>query len=199
MPRMKIMFLPGAGGSAGFWRPLAKALQVDGEFCAWPGLGDEPPAAGIASLDDLTAMVLAKIDGPTAILAQSMGGVVALRAALAAPGQVKKLVLAATSGGVPVADLGAEDWRPAYFAAFPSAARWIGAPAPDLSTEVTRVSAPSLLLWGDADPISPPAVGRRLQALLPRSRLEIIHGADHDLVRTHVPAVAKLIARHLAD
>ena len=166
-------------------------------FFAWPGLGNEPADPDVGGIDDLVALVLAELDQPADLIAQSMGGLVAIKAALAAPGKVRRLVLAATSAGVPVADLGGADWRADYRRSFPNAAAWITEPQPDLSAELGRIAAPTLLLWGDADPVSPPAVGRRLQALLPDARLHIVAGGDHDLAVTHAAEVAPLIAAHL--
>ncbi len=56
---------------------------------------------------------------------------------------------------------------------------------------------PILLLWGDADPISPVAVGERLLSLLPRARLCIVPGAGHDLAQTHIDLVATEVRTHL--
>lgn len=194
---VRTLFLPGAGGSASFWRPVADRLGIEGGFFSWPGLGAEAPDPGITSLDDLVAMVVEDIDGPVNLVAQSMGGVVAIRAALAKPQFIHKLVLAVTSGGLPLADFGAADWRGDYFRAYPSAARWISAPGVDLSEQIRTIRAPALLLWGDSDPISPVAVGERLNQLLPTSELRVIAGAGHDLAQTHVPEVADLIGAHL--
>ncbi|MDE1570396.1 alpha/beta fold hydrolase [Aquabacter sp. P-9] len=194
---MKTLFLPGASGAASFWRAAAEAAGVEGVFLSWPGLGAEPPAPGIGGLDDLVALAAREITEPVVLIAQSMGGVVAIRLALAFPHLVKGLVLAVTSGGVPVADLGGSDWRPAYFAAFPNAARWIADPVPDLSAQIPAISAPALLLWGDADPISPVAVGARLAALLPQARLRVLAGGDHDLAQTHASMVGQEIKAHL--
>jgi pimeloyl-ACP methyl ester carboxylesterase len=196
--KTKTLFLPGAVGSASFWQPVADRLGAPGELLAWPGLGDERARPGIGGIDDLVSLVLDRMAGPVNLVAQSMGGLVALKAALAAPDRVNRLVLAATSGGVPVADLGGSDWRSEYFQAFPNAARWIGEPADDLSARIGSIAAPTLLLWGDSDPISPVAVGERLRRLLPHARLEIIPGADHDLAKTHAGDVAERIGRHLA-
>ena len=73
--------------------------------------GNEPHDPNVRGLDDLVSMVLAAIDEPADLIAQSMGGLVAVRVALAAPGKVRRLVLAATSGGVRMDDLGVADWR----------------------------------------------------------------------------------------
>ncbi len=195
---LKTLFLPGASGSASFWRPVAARAGWDGVFFAWPGLGAEPPEPGVGSIDDLVARVAGEIRDPVAIVAQSMGGYVALKIALAFPDLVESLVLSVTSGGLPVSDLGGADWRAEYFRAFPQAARWIADPTEDLSARIPSIRAPTLLLWGDADPISPVAVGQRLARLLPNARLRILPGADHDLARTHVDTVASAITHHRA-
>lgn len=193
----KTLFLPGAGGSTSYWKPVANLARMEGVFLAWPGLGDEPAHPDVNRLDDLVTMVLGHMAEPVNIVAQSLGGLIAIKAALAAPTMINRLVLAVTSGGVPVADLGGSNWRPEYFSTYPNAASWIGAPTVDLSEQIRSIGAPTLLLWGGSDPISPVAVGERLLALLPNSRLHIVPGADHDLAQTHAEVVASLIERHL--
>jgi pimeloyl-ACP methyl ester carboxylesterase len=164
---------------------------------SWPGLGNEPAAADVRGLDDLVSMVLGALGEPADLIAQSMGGLVAARVALAAPQKVRRIVLTATSAGLPVAELGGSDWRPDYRQAFPGAAAWIAEIREDLSPQLTTIAAPVLLIWGDRDPISPIAVGRRLLALLPNARLHIVKGGGHDLAATHVDEVATLIQEHL--
>lgn len=196
---VKNLFLPGASGNAAFWRPVAGEAELDGVFLAWPGLGAEPARADVRSLDDLVTLAASHVTEPVNIVAQSMGGVVAVRLALTFPNLVRRLVLAVTSGGVPVADLGGSDWRGDYFAAFPNAAPWIADPVPDLSDAMRSINAPTLLLWGDADPISPVAVADRLACLIPRVRLHVIPGADHDLAQTHSEIVAREMRQHLTE
>jgi pimeloyl-ACP methyl ester carboxylesterase len=195
----KILFLPGAGASPDFWKPVGALLPADWpkEYFGWPGLGDQPHDPAIKGTDDLVRMVAARMDGPVDLVAQSMGGVIAARLALEQPDKVRRLVLTVTSGGVDMAGLGASDWRESYRKSFPRAATWItdGRSAPSLPVE--KIAAPTLLLWGDADPISPVAVGRHLQSRLPDAHLHIVAGGDHDLARTHAAEVAPRIARHL--
>jgi pimeloyl-ACP methyl ester carboxylesterase len=193
----KTLFLPGAAGSAAFWKPAAERAGRDGVFLSWPGLGNEPADAMVGCIDDLVAMTLAHMSEPVDIVAQSMGGFVALRAALAAPEKVGRLVLTAAAAGVPVAELGGADWRRAYFRLFPRAARWIADPVEDLTSQLPSIAAPTLLICGDADAISPPSVGKRLQELLAHAWLHVIPGAGHDLAQTHADLVGSLIARHL--
>jgi pimeloyl-ACP methyl ester carboxylesterase len=196
----KLIFLPGAVGSADFWRPAADRLRPGRamRFLAWPGLGEEPGRPEVQGLDDLVAMTLAELSEPADLVAQSMGGLVAIKAALAAPDKVRRLVLTATSGGVPGEDLGGADWRDDYRRDFPRAAAWITELREDLSAQIPQVRAPTLLIWGDRDPISPTGVGMRLQALLPDATLRIVEGGGHDLARSHAAEVAAMLDAHLA-
>lgn len=152
-----------------------------------------PPDPGIGSLDDVVCRVAANVKRPSALIAQSMGGVIAIRVALKKPELVTHLVLAATSGGMDVAALGGADWRPSLAAAHPTLPRWFLDYDEDLSPKLPAVQVPTLLLWGDSDPLSPFRVGERLAALLPRARLHVVAGADHDLAETHAAEIAPLI------
>lgn len=199
MPR-KLLFLPGASGNTDFWRPVADRLTVPGErlHLGWPGFGPTPPDPQVNGFEDLVALVAAQIDGPVALIAQSMGGVIALRAALEKPELVTHLVLTATSGGMNLGELGAKDWRQEFHAANPSLPRWFATYREDLTERLGTVRAPALLLWGDDDPISPPAVGERLAKLLPRAELQVFRGGTHDLANVMAARVAPIIDRHLA-
>jgi pimeloyl-ACP methyl ester carboxylesterase len=166
--------------------------------CGYPGFGPTPPDPTVGGIDDLVVRVLADIDRPTALAAQSMGGVVAMRAALEKPDLVTHLILTVTSGGIDVAGLGAQDWRASFHVANPTVPRWFADYACDLSEEMRNIRMPVLLLWGDADPISPLAVGQRLAALLPQSELHVIPSGDHDLAKTLADIVAPLIDEFLS-
>ena len=197
---MRVIFLPGAAGDGGFWRPLIGLLPRawDTRPLDWPGLGAVPPSPDVNGFDDLVRLTLHALDEPADLVAQSMGGVVALRVALERPDLVRRLVLVATSGGIDVTGLGAADWRPDYARQFPAARRWIVEQRPDLTSRLAGVQAPALLIWGDADPISPLAVGHRLAALLPRARLVVVPGGDHALARDRARDVAPHVVRHFA-
>jgi pimeloyl-ACP methyl ester carboxylesterase len=143
-------------------------------------------------------LVTAQISGPVDLFAQSMGGVIAVRAALEKPSLVRHLVLSVTSGGLDVAALGGVDWRPAFRASNPGLPGWFEEDRTDLTARLPEVKAPVLLLWGDADPISPVAVGRRLADLLPDAELVVFEGGTHDLVLERAEEVLPHIERHLA-
>jgi pimeloyl-ACP methyl ester carboxylesterase len=195
----RLIFLPGALGNPGFWRPVGERLAAPCEqvHLGWPGFGPTPPDHRVRGIDDLAAMVVDQIDRPAALVAQSMGGVVAVLAALEAPRLVTHLVLAATSGGIDLAGLGAEDWRPGFEAAHASLPRWFSSFTTDLAPRLRELATPTLLLWGEADPISPVAVGRYLLDLLPDASLHVIAAGAHDFAQALPDQVAPLIDRHL--
>lgn len=194
-----ILFLPGAAGAAGFWHPLGNLLPRHWRktYLNWPGLGHEPHQPGLDSFHGLLAYAAQHLEERSAVVAQSMGGIFAVRLALQYPERVSRLVLTATSGGIRVADFNMADWRAEYRAEYPRAAAWITGDSPDYTTELGRIRAPTLLLWGDADPISPVAVGEHLRDLLPDARLHVIPGGDHGLGRDRAAEIAPLVAAHI--
>lgn len=195
----KILFLPGAGASPDFWKPVGERLPAEWpkHYFGWPGLGHQPHDPAIRGIDDLERLVMSRMDGPVDLVAQSMGGVIAARIALARPALVRRLVLCVTSGGIDMAGLGAADWRPDYWKSFPNAAEWITTGTASSPVPVENIAAPTLLIWGDADAISPVTVGKHLEERLPNARLEVVAGGDHDVASTHADHVARLIGKHL--
>src|SRR6185295_11409450 len=199
-PADTLFFLPGASGNTDFWKPVADGLHHRGQrrFLTWPGFGGVPSDPAVNGISDLVAGLVASISGPVDLLAQSMGGIIAIRAALQKPDLVKHLVLSVTSGGLDVPALGAQDWRPMFLARNPGLPRWFADEREDLSGRLGELSLPVLLLWGDTDPISPVSVGRRLAELLPRAELVVLNGGTHDLVFDRATEVVAYIEKHLA-
>lgn len=196
-----LLFLPGASGAASFWHPLGALLPASWSksYLSWPGLGHEPHEPALQSLDEAVAHAASRLEHPSVVVAQSMGGVVAVRLALAHPDRISHLVLTATSGGVDVTRFGASDWRPSYREEYPKAADWILSERPDHTAELHRIAIPTLLLWGDADPISPVGVGQQLERLLPRARLRVLAGGDHMFARDRAAELAPWVVAHLGD
>jgi pimeloyl-ACP methyl ester carboxylesterase len=195
----KAVFLPGAGADPDFWRPVGDLLPDGGGkiYLGWPGLGAQPASPSVTGFDDLVAMVHTAVgDGPADLIAQSMGGAVALQAALDRPDHVRRIVLAGTSGGIDVAALGGVDWRPDYIREYPDA-RLSMLDSPDLTARLPEIRQPVLLLWGGADPISPLAVARRLAALLPHAGLSVIPGGSHAFPAERAAETADAIRAHL--
>lgn len=132
------------------------------------------------------------------MFAQSMGGVIALLTALAKPTLVTRLVLATTSGGVDVAALGGRNWRAEFRAANPHVPGWFETERWDLSERLSELRIPVLLLWGDADPISPVEVGEHLKRLLPQAELVVLAGGTHDLVMERAAELVPHIEHHFS-
>src|SRR6185295_6386610 len=164
---------------------------------SWPGFGGAPPEPDVTRFEELVSRVTREIVRPVDLLAQSMGGVIAVLAALEKPELVQHLVLSVTSGGMDLKPFGAADWRALALQQNPRTPDWFRSDRTDLTARLRCVVAPVLLLWGDADPISPVPVGQRLAELLPASQLVVIRGGDHDLIHSRVDEVTPLIRRHL--
>lgn len=196
-----IVFLPGAAGRSTFWAPVAGRLADLGPARSfdWPGFGGAPPDPGIGSLDALFDWMLPRLPpGPSHVIAQSMGGVLAARLAIEHPERVDRLVLAATSGGVDLRRAGAADWRPEYRASLPDVPAWFVEDRTDLTARLGEIRAPTLLLWSDADPVSPLSVARLLEQRIRGARVEILPGGSHAFAAERPDEVAALIRAHLA-
>ncbi len=194
-----VLFLPGAAGDGNFWKGVGKCLPDSWEkrFLDWPGLGHQPPRPEIRGMEDLFDLAEKALQRPSAIVAQSMAGIIGIQLALRHPDRVTHLILTATSGGLNVARLGGRDWRPEYLAEYPETARWILTENPDLSDRVADLKIPTLLLWGEDDPVSPPAIGRYLVERIPKARLVTIPGGQHSLGTDKPEVIAPLIMEHV--
>jgi pimeloyl-ACP methyl ester carboxylesterase len=128
-----------------------------------------------------------------------MGGVLAMRLAIEYPERVASLVLAATTGGVDVSRLGAEDWRAEYRASMPDAPPWFVDDRTDLAGRLGSIRAPTLLLWSDADPVSPPSVARFLAGRIAGARIATVAGGSHAFASERPDEVAWAIRSHLAE
>jgi pimeloyl-ACP methyl ester carboxylesterase len=195
-----LAFFPGASGARAFWEPVADRLprEWDTLLLSWPGVGAQAHDPTIRSYDDLIARAGATIPDGSDVIAQSMGGLIAMGLAITEPNKIRRLVLVATSGGLNVRAYDATDWREEYVEEFPGAAEWVTTQHVDYSDQLHQITAPTCLIWGDADTISPPAVGRALHRALPSSNLHLIPGGTHMLAREHPEQVAALITNHLS-
>jgi pimeloyl-ACP methyl ester carboxylesterase len=195
-----IVFLPGAGGRASFWQPVADRLSDLGlvHLFSWPGFGDLPDDPSIDSLNALYHWFLDRVPARRIhLIAQSMGGVLATRMAIEEPHRITTLTLCATSGGMDVTALGGEDWRPAYRAELPGVPDWFVVDRTDLTARLSNIVSPTLILLGEADPICPRAVGELLVHNIPHARLEMIPSGGHDLGHALFDIVAPMIRRHV--
>jgi pimeloyl-ACP methyl ester carboxylesterase len=202
-----MLFLPGASGHGSFWDPIRSRLSnIDSDAVDWPGLGDIPADPAVNSYEDLVARTIEQLDEraallghPTVVVGQSMGGWIAARAAVERPELVDRLVLIVTSAGVDMEALGAADWRPGARQARPDAPEWSFARHPPMEEQLRELPHPVLLIWADADPISPLAVGERLHSLLPNSELVVFESTDHWVAVEYADEVAARIASFVSQ
>lgn len=162
----------------------------------YPGFAGFPPDPSVANFNDLVKMASRLVDRPTVIAAQSMGGIIAVMLARDFPQYVTQLILVATSGGV--GEIASTvDWRAWVRENLPDLPDWFLELEIDLTDVIRKLDIPALLIWGDADAISPIEVGQRLQRILPRATLQVLPGADHDLINTRAGDVSRLIDEFL--
>jgi pimeloyl-ACP methyl ester carboxylesterase len=99
-----LVLVHGLGGAAANWRLLAPALAAGRRVVVpeLPGHGGSAPLPATAHVDALADAVLAAVEAESALPApwvgHSLGGLVALRAAVRRPEAVRGIVLAAAAG-----------------------------------------------------------------------------------------------------
>ena len=196
----KLLFLSGASGNTEFWRPVAGLIDHPSEkvFIGWPGIGATPAEDGVTGIQDFVSRTVAQIDQPTALVAQSMGGVIAILAARQRPQLVTHIILTALSGGIETGDLGVSDWRPPKQEMTAELEYAFASYSDNLEAELKQIKAKTLLIWGASDPVSPVAVGKRVASLCQHSELHVIPGGTHTFANTHAALVAPLINEHLS-
>lgn len=197
---MHLIFLPGASGSTEFWQPVMQWLSADHQktVIAYPSFAGYPEHPHLHSFDDLQGFILDQIQQPSIVIAQSMGGIFAVQAALQKPELIKALVLVASSGGIDLSPFQVADWRGDYQQTF-AVPNWFVDHQSHLDDLLYKIECPVLLLWGDADPISPLGVGKYLHEKIQHSRLHVIEQGEHDLANVHAQQVARLIHDFISD
>ena len=163
---------------------------------AYPSFGGYPDDVDIQSFEGLQDDILNQIQQPSVVVAQSMGGIFAVQAALQKPEQVQALVLVATSGGIDLSPFQVADWREDYQQSF-TVPDWFVQHQSDLTDSLERIQCPVLLIWGDADPINPVAVGQALHRQISHTELHIVSQGQHDLAYVYAEHVTQLIQNFL--
>lgn len=196
---MNLVFLSGASGNTEFWNPLIAQLpeQYTKQVIAYPSFHGEPAHPDIHSFDDLSNYVVAQIQQPSILIAQSMGGIFAIAATLQKTDLVKGLVLIATSGGINLDRFQVEDWRQFYQQEYVEYPDWFVTTKIDYEQYLPDIEVETLLIWGDQDLVSPIDVGRYLNQIFKNSKLHIVDGGDHHVAEKCADEIAIQINDYL--
>jgi pimeloyl-ACP methyl ester carboxylesterase len=203
--RADVVLVHGLSGSRRWWSRNIPALQKEYRVFVLelPGFGAARaqktlnlPALGSLLLEFVKALNLEHL----VIVGHSMGAHAALHAAALEPQRFSGLVLGAASAFVnrpvlnsaawliPATFLGAPEFVPTvlsdgFLAGIPNL--WLAASAltRDNPTQIlSRVTMPTLLLYGSQDVLVTLEMVQKLEEGLPDSRLEMIAGAGHNLM-----------------
>jgi pimeloyl-ACP methyl ester carboxylesterase len=168
----KLLLVHGLGGAPRWWQPVLPALsEYDVQHV-------DPREAFDVSPDGI-------------LVGHSLGGLRAAQIAEIRP--VHKLVLVAPAG-IPSGRRFLSEMLATVNATYPrhtpkvarDALRWgprallhHGRLATHTRVELTRITAPTLIVWGERDNLVPTRLAEEWHAAIPSSRLEIIPGAKH--------------------
>jgi len=79
----------------------------------------------------------------------------------------------------------------------PSAIAGFALAQEDFSEALERVTAPTLIVWGELDQAAPLRTGYALDSLIPRSLLEVIPGGGHMTIRDDADRFVSLLRSHV--
>jgi pimeloyl-ACP methyl ester carboxylesterase len=199
-----LVLLHGLSGSSDWWRrnvpELARRYQVF--LLDLPGFGAMRRQRRRFSLAESAAWLLSWAEAVglerMSLIGHSMGGYVGIKLAAEHPETVDRLVLVAPAGTtgrrsiirhLPPLLLAAYRSTPSFFPMFVydtlrmgPATLWRASReilAADVSEELPGISTPTLLVWGEQDPLVPPTAGKLLRSQMPSSRLVVLEGTSH--------------------
>ena len=203
-----MLLLHGLCGSHRWWRYTIPALRTEHRVHVpeMVGFGGSRGAARQPSIAEMAGLMVRWLDAleleRTDFVGHSMGAQVGIHLAARWPQRVRRLVLVSAAGvprrvsPVRLAELWGEflwprAWgRPSFLPTIAADALRAGPRTvaravlhilgDDVRPLLPRVTAPTLLIWGARDPLTPVADGRLMAELLPESRLVVLEDAAHN-------------------
>jgi pimeloyl-ACP methyl ester carboxylesterase len=190
-----VVLLHGLSGSSRWWSRNVEAL-AESHLVATADLG----RFGQLPFEEITALVarwLETFGEPVHLFGHSMGGLIAIGVAAERPDLVRSLVLISAVGipfrlnpiphvmALPKPPFGgpriARLVLPDFFRSGPVGIAVAGTRVllADIRERMRAIRVPTLLVWGEADPLVPLRYGEAMQQEIPGSRLEVIPRAAH--------------------
>lgn len=218
-----VVLLHGLSGSTRWWArniaPLARQFEVHTVDLAGFGQSRSAGPFQLAAAADMIARWMERVGLERASVAgHSMGGLVAAELAADHPGRVERLVLVAAA--LPALSLGSladpcELLRRLPYLPFsfldlllPDLLR-AGVPtvvgalrellAADIRAKLGRIKAPTLLVWGDRDPLVPLSQAWLLARLVPCRELAIFKRVGHNPMWERPDSFNQLLAEFLGQ
>ncbi len=221
-----VVLLHGLSGSFRWWRYVVPALaqRYTVHVPELLGFGRSRPALLSFTITELAAIMAEWLEarglGRAHVIGHSMGGQVALHLAAEYSTHIDRLVLVSASG-VPRALSPNEALRfltevipprawgtPLFLPRIALDALRAGPRtllhatrallADDVTTLLPRVSAPTLLIWGEHDPLTPVAQAQRMVSALPDARLVVLPRASHNPMVDQPDAFNREVLKFLA-
>jgi pimeloyl-ACP methyl ester carboxylesterase len=217
-----LVLLHGLSGSTRWWARNVPALA--GHYCVYlvdlVGFGNSR-ASGRFALAEAASLLARWMDHVslerTSVIGHSMGGFIAADFAAETPRRVDRLVLV-DAVALPLdrarwhhaVGLVRGLWRlpvdflPVLLADFHRAgpATIIRAAhellAANIQPKLDRITAPTLLVWGEGDTLVPVAQGERLARTLPHARLVVVPGAGHNPMWDRAETFNRLVLEFLS-
>ncbi len=218
-----ITILPGWTYTTQKWQPFIKEFEKQGcksKILPIPGL--TAPLNEPWTLNDYVKFVRSKVDKPTILIGHSNGGRLALAFSAQYPTLVKKLILI-DSAGIRSTNLVSKLKRfvfrltakigklilpfsfcrrllyqlareKDYFEASSVMRQtMVNLLSVDLTPILSSITAPTTIIWGQQDQVTPLAGAQKIHSLIRNSTLHIITGARHSPQFTHPEAVVAII------
>jgi pimeloyl-ACP methyl ester carboxylesterase len=199
-----VVLLHGLGDTAATWSPFVESLDRPTVAFDLRGHGASPRCTEY-TVDAMVEDVLAALDEPVDLVGHSMGGQVASRVALRAPGLVRRLVLedcpVPPRSGPPLPDPNPPERPPEPidfdWAVVGAMRRALRATNPLWWQGIERLPTPTLWLSGGPSSHIEPATVAKAAAAMPNARMQVIpvgHLIHDDALESFVDAVALFLA-----
>ncbi len=230
--RLALLFVHGAGGDHTLWgqqlRDLAKDFYVAALDLNGHGRSPARPGDGLAPYVEDVLAVLHALAMPTVIVGHSMGGAIALTAALQHPDDLVGLGLVGTGARLKVHPQILELCQTDFERALSLVASWAfaeGAPAElvqkareqmrrngqdvlyrdfascstfDVMNRLSEISVPTIVLCGREDKLTPVKYSEYLQQNIPKAQLRVIERAGHMVMLEQPQAVTTALQEFCA-